>query len=272
MTTVAIPQPVSSLHTKLAVLRGAFGSIAKGGINRGVGDGYAFVEASEVGRRFIEAASLVNLTMLPVAQEVADIRPTVSGKMITWTVKTIWAITDGDSGEEIRVESYGQGSDNADKGMPKAQTNSMKYAILLVLQKAGDDPEADGKTDQLESQETRAKAATAARKAGQADVTPIVAEQPPVAGAEQPPVPQPAEQAPVVEQPTIAMASEGMRKAIRAHARTKGFTDPSLKAYAVETIGKDSSLKWTAADGDKLMAELDNEVRVLAFLDGSTPA
>lgn len=142
---------VSSLHAKLADLRANFGFIGKTGKNTGVGGGYKFVEAVEVSRRFVQMASERGLTMLPSEMLIVDIRPSVSGKMTVYTVNVMWRITDVETGEFFDLPSYGQGADQADKALPKAQTNAMKYAILLLLQAAGDDPENDPRTDQIEN-------------------------------------------------------------------------------------------------------------------------
>lgn len=139
------------LHAKLALLRRDFGFIGKTGTNTGVGGGYQFVEATHVSRRFVERASELNLTMLPTMMDVTDIRASVSGKQFVYTVMSQWKITDADTGESEYVFSFGQGADNGDKALPKAQTNAMKYAILLVLQAAGDDPENDPRTDEIEN-------------------------------------------------------------------------------------------------------------------------
>ena len=144
----------SSLHKKLAMIRANFGFIGKTGTNTGVGGGYGFVEAVHVARRFVEMASELNLTMLPIYMQVVDTRPSASGKQMVYSLNSIWRITDADTGEFIDVHSFGQGADQADKALPKAQTNAMKYAILLVLQAAGDDPENDPRTDQIENTPT----------------------------------------------------------------------------------------------------------------------
>ncbi len=145
-------KPATGLHAKLAKIRSEFGFIGKTGTNTGVGGGYKFVEAVNVGRRFVELASQYNVTMLPTESLIVDIRETMSKRQTMYTVNTMWTITDADTGESINVSSYGQGADNADKALPKAQTNAMKYAILLVLQAAGDDPENDPRTDNLENE------------------------------------------------------------------------------------------------------------------------
>lgn len=52
------------------------------------------------------------------------------------------------AGEEVVSEAIGQGADNADKGIAKAQTMAMKYAHIQALMIAtGDDPEEDHETD-----------------------------------------------------------------------------------------------------------------------------
>ena len=147
------PATGSSLHGKLARIRAEFGFIGKTGTNTGVGGGYKFVEAVNVGRRFVELASQYNITMLPTESLIiGEPIPTPSGKQAVWTVNMSWQITDADTGESINISSYGQGADSGDKALPKAQTNAMKYAILLVLQAAGDDPENDPRTDALENE------------------------------------------------------------------------------------------------------------------------
>lgn len=65
------------------------------------------------------------------------------------TVTTKHTFVDGDSGESFSVLSQGQGSDNGDKGGYKAITGAMKYFIYKnFMIPTGDDPEADGKTDE----------------------------------------------------------------------------------------------------------------------------
>ena len=141
-----------SLHAKLSELRKELaGTVKKGAKNERLN--YSFVEAKTLGRDFVIAASAKGLTMLPVAQEIVDIRPSASEKQTVMSVKTTWEITDSETDASILVEAFGQGADQGDKALPKAQTNAMKYAILLVLQAAGDDPEADARTDDLEGVE-----------------------------------------------------------------------------------------------------------------------
>lgn len=65
------------------------------------------------------------------------------------TVSTRHTFIDGESGDEFSVMSQGQGSDNGDKGGYKAMTGAMKYFLYKCFMiPTGDDPEADGKTDE----------------------------------------------------------------------------------------------------------------------------
>jgi ERF superfamily protein len=141
-----------SLHAKLSELRKELaGTVKKGAKNERLN--YSFVEAKTLGKDFVLAASARGLTMLPVTQELVDTRLSSSEKQTVMSIKTTWGIFDTETDEVVFVEAFGQGADQGDKALPKAQTNAMKYAILLVLQAAGDDPEADPKTDELEAGE-----------------------------------------------------------------------------------------------------------------------
>lgn len=65
-------------------------------------------------------------------------------------------LVDGDSGESFEVKSFGQGSDNQDKGGPKAITSSTKYFLLkMFMIPTGDDPEATDETGKRTSGTTK---------------------------------------------------------------------------------------------------------------------
>ena len=115
----------SLLHSKLAKIRAEFGFIGKTGTNTGVGGGYQFVEAVHVSRRFVELASRLHLTMLPIYMQVTDMRPTVSGRQFVVTLSSIWRITDADTGEYIDVHGFGQGEANS-QGQGGKNSNSKR--------------------------------------------------------------------------------------------------------------------------------------------------
>lgn len=65
------------------------------------------------------------------------------------TVSVQVHIIDSDSGESVDLFGIGSGQDAGDKAVMKAQTAAIKYAFMRSLCIAtGDDPEADGKTDE----------------------------------------------------------------------------------------------------------------------------
>jgi hypothetical protein len=281
--TDVVQEQESPLHVKLALIRTAFGSIQKTGENKGTGDGYKFVEASHISERFLALCGEHGVTMLPIDQEIVDIRPTVSGRQVVFTVKGTWRVTDAVSGEFIDVVSFGQGSDNSDKALPKAQTNCMKYGILLVLQRAGDDPEKDEQNDRIEAEDraSAAQARTAARRGRQPAPAPAApagqapfpaepqgeqaqqeAQEPTQPAAE--PVP---EAAPAAPEGGVAKASEAKRRAIRARAREVGLTDVTLKAMAAFLVGAKSSKDWTDREADKVLAHLEKSDVVAMFRD-----
>jgi hypothetical protein len=230
-----------SLHHKLAEIRREIGPIAKTGEHTQGGPRYKFVEAVEVARRFVEMASEKNITMLPVGMEVLDIRPSITGKQHVVTLGVSWRITDADSGESIDVYGIGQGADNSDKAAPKAQTNAMKYAILLVLQAAGDDPERDDEDDEDERPRRR-RSTRAPRSAPR--------------GTE----------AEVEQDEHVEMASDAFKRKVRAKQREVGMSDDDMKAFAEFFTGKTTSKDWSQSDAEKILAKLDNPAAIAAFV------
>lgn len=64
------------------------------------------------------------------------------GGMIT-TIKTTHTFIDSETGETLVFHGAGQGEDKGDKGIYKAQTGALKYALAkFFLISTGDDPEA----------------------------------------------------------------------------------------------------------------------------------
>lgn len=215
------------LHEKLATIRDAFGPVQKTGQNSGVGGGYRFVEANEVASKFVDLLSAHGLTMLPVGGRVIDRYKSISEKQHVVDIEQTWRITDAGSGESIDIMSFGQGADNADKALPKAQTNAMKYAILLALQAAGDDPEREATTDRLEAEGRRQPAS-----------------RPQVVGEKR-------------EDPSAAKPSQPMLKKLMATFDEKGLKDAEKrKAFTAAMTGKASSKDLTVADVEKLFVAL----------------
>lgn len=66
------------------------------------------------------------------------------------TVETTHTFIDSDSGEQLTINSVGQGYDSLDKGASKAITASVKYALLktFMISDEGADIENDGESKQ----------------------------------------------------------------------------------------------------------------------------
>jgi len=254
------------LHGKLAQIRGELnGQIVKSGEHTQGGPQYKFVEALEVGRLFIEKASALLITMLPEHMEILSIVPSMTGKQHVVTIGVLWAITDAESNEIVHVYSIGQGADNSDKAAPKAQTNAMKYGILMVLQAAGDDPEKD---EPEAPYKAKARRTATRRNARPSTDEPEEAED----GSETPrrrvsrrkvesgvefgrgeinrtdPDPKPG----------VAMATADFKAKIRALQHEVGLDDKQFKALGMHFTGKDSSRDWTEADAERVLAKLDD--------------
>lgn len=244
-------QGASSLHVKLAEVRAALnGEIKKTGTNPHFK--YGFVEATKVGTQFVTELSERNLTMLPIEVTEGEVSETISGKEWTHTVAMKWRITDADTGEFIDVVSMGQGSDPGDKGIPKALTNAMKYGILLVLQAAGDDPEADASVDESTGAAPRSGRSERPTRPRRGRGTAVTA--------------PPADDDGEVSR-SKSMASTAFKAKIRSEAREAGLDDDALKAFAQGITDKESSRDWTERDAEKVLNRLGKKDIVDQFLD-----
>jgi hypothetical protein len=138
-------QPERSLVRKLNEIKKQVGYLKKTGENKS--QKYKYVEESAVIEAVRELMIERNLMIFP---ETPEITVTPSGtssggaqKNLT-TVKMVFTLEDGDSGETRTVSMGGQGVDPGDKGIYKAETGANKYALLKLFQiPTGDDPELD---------------------------------------------------------------------------------------------------------------------------------
>lgn len=153
----------SSLHRKLAQVMYEADRIPKNGTAPAAMGGFKFVQVGDAADVIRKALAEQKVSMIPTAIELvseAD-HATSSGKtMSTVTVRTTWTLTDADSGESIVIQSMGSGADMGDKAIPKAQTNAMKYALLMgFLLSTGDDPEMTDSSDRRGERNLRVGAA-----------------------------------------------------------------------------------------------------------------
>jgi hypothetical protein len=139
-----------SLHAKLAEVMAEAERIPKNGTYTGQG-GFKYVLVGDAADAIRGQLASRKVSMLPSAVEVVSEREHETrsgGTMTTLTVRTTWTLVDGETGETAVIQSIGTGADAGDKASPKAQTNAMKYALLMgFLLSTGDDPEQSDSSD-----------------------------------------------------------------------------------------------------------------------------
>jgi hypothetical protein len=149
MTTAK--DPTRTLHRKLAQVMYEAERIPKNGKAPAAMGGFPFVQVGDAADVIRKALAEKSVSMIPTNVELlAESEHTTKngGTMTTMTVRTTWTLTDGDSGETTVIQSLGSGADSGDKASPKAQTNAMKYALLMgFLLSTGDDPEMTDSSD-----------------------------------------------------------------------------------------------------------------------------
>jgi len=90
-------------------------------------------------------APILNQYHLFVFTSIVDREIQAQGAGWLTTVKLEVRFVDADSGEQYTSYFYGDGYDKTDKGLYKAITGALKYALLKTfLVATGDDPEKDG--------------------------------------------------------------------------------------------------------------------------------
>jgi hypothetical protein len=142
-----------SLHRKLAQVMYEADRIPKNGTAPAAMGGFKFVQVGDAADVIRKALAEQKISMIPTAIELVDQTEHPSGAdgkkvMTTMTVRTTWTLTDADTGETTVIQSLGSGGDTGDKAAPKAQSNAMKYALLMgFLLSTGDDPEMTDTSD-----------------------------------------------------------------------------------------------------------------------------
>jgi hypothetical protein len=128
-----------NLFQRLARISGHVGNVPKKGYN--AFHKYHYVtEADLVGavRQYLAAAGIL---MIPDVIETTQLSDELTKVVVEYTV------TDGGASFTFKVPGYG--SDRGDKGVYKALTGSMKYAIMKLFKiETGDDPEQDTRVDE----------------------------------------------------------------------------------------------------------------------------
>lgn len=141
---------VRGLHAKLAEVMAEAGRIPKNGQYQGQG-AFKYVMVGDAADAIRKALGERKVSMLPSQVDVvseAEHATKSGGTMTTITIRTTWTLVDGETGETATIQSIGTGADSGDKASPKAQTNAMKYALLMgFLLSTGDDPEQSDSSD-----------------------------------------------------------------------------------------------------------------------------
>lgn len=124
------------LVNKLSKIMGGLGMVAKTGYNSH--HKYAYVTEADILEHVRQELAKNNIFVFS-----SVLSSTKEGNLTT--VLMSYTLVDGDSGEQMTVQSAGQGSDTQDKGIYKAITGANKYFLLKnFMLPTGDDPENDG--------------------------------------------------------------------------------------------------------------------------------
>ncbi len=144
-------EPTRSLHRKLAQVMYEAERIPKRGKAPAVMGGFPFVQVGDAADFIRKALAEKVISMVPTHIAITgqtEHETKSGGSMTTVDMIVDWTLTDGESGESITIQSFGAGADGGDKYSGKAQTNAMKYALLMgFLLSTGDDPELSDTSD-----------------------------------------------------------------------------------------------------------------------------
>lgn len=140
-----------SLHRKLAQIMYEAERIPKRGKAPAAMGGFEFVQVGDAADFIRKALAEHVISMIPTNITIvgqSEHATKSGGSMTTVDLLMEWTLTDGESGESIVIHSFGAGADGGDKYSGKAQTNAMKYALLMgFLLSTGDDSELSNSED-----------------------------------------------------------------------------------------------------------------------------
>lgn len=225
------PAPSKTIIMKLLRVLSVLENAKKDGFNDHSRYRYISIDSlAAIARKALAKEGLVLLA--DVLERETTAVHTAAGKE-AWceTVLMKYTLSDGESAFEFRMP--GIGVDSSDKGLPKAISNSRKYAILSLLNLGGEDPE----SETLEV----SRAASALHHTQKATPPPFA---PPSPILVRPPSPQPAlvgvqpkPMEPAVPSPTTNMVTQPQLKAILAVGRTINLDEGTLNQLVIENFG-----------------------------------
>jgi hypothetical protein len=132
----------TGIYTKLAAIMGDIDRIPKTGFNKD--QNYPYATEKDI-KEFLHAALVKHrVVFLMPEMQLLDMKTGLgkSGNTILTTIKAKYVFADADSGETVSGECISQGTDSQDKGIYKAITGALKYALTTTFMiPTGDDPE-----------------------------------------------------------------------------------------------------------------------------------
>ena len=146
----------AKIAKKLVAVMNECSHVAKNGINSF--HNYKYATAEDVLQKVNESLTKNKLASIvcPTLESMVDVTNLKGNTEHLATVTVQIHLIDSDSGESVDLFGIGSGQDAGDKAVMKAQTAAIKYAFMLSLCIAtGDDPEADGKTDEATCTESQ---------------------------------------------------------------------------------------------------------------------
>ena len=146
----------AKIAKKLVTVMNECSHVAKNGINSF--HNYKYATAEDVLQKVNESLTKNRLASIVCStlESMVDVTDLKGNTEHLATVSVQVHIIDSDSGESVDLFGIGSGQDAGDKAVMKAQTAAIKYAFMLSLCTAtGDDPEADGKTDEVTCTESQ---------------------------------------------------------------------------------------------------------------------
>lgn len=150
-----------SLVRKLSEVMAAVSHVPKTGRNNF--HNYDYATEADITAAVRQEMAKRSVMLVPSVDACDFLEVTTNGgkKERLCTMRMTFTAHDGESGEEIRFVSVGQGQDASDKAAYKAATGATKYALLkLFLIPTGDDPEKDEPQQQKPKAPSKAAAKT----------------------------------------------------------------------------------------------------------------
>jgi len=212
------------------------GRIAKGGHNDA--QNYDFVTDADVldaVRKALVDQNIATIASIGSVETVPFVTANQKPQFLV-TVRGDIAFIDGDTGETFSAMGVGQGADSSDKGVYKAITGMVKYALLkTLLIPTGDDPERDDEPRPTKSSDAEG----------------------------------------VPPSPSRVGLTDKQRAMLKARMREAGLEGQQQVAFAFETAGVGSSRQMDSAKLDRVLKALkDKELvaRVIADVRPEKPA